>query len=42
MQFEGASTRYLVAGAGEESLELIDNLQIPVILAAQQLARNNY
>jgi FkbM family methyltransferase len=42
MQLECPSARYLVAGADEESLELIDNLQIPVILAAQQLTRSNY
>jgi FkbM family methyltransferase len=36
------SVSYLVAGADKESLELIDNLQIPVVLAAQQMRQNNY
>jgi FkbM family methyltransferase len=41
-RFEDASVRYLVAGADQESLELIDNMQIPVTLASQQLTQSNY
>lgn len=42
LRFQDNSVCYLVAGADKESLELIDNLQIPVVLAAQQMRQNNY
>jgi FkbM family methyltransferase len=41
-RFEDASVRYFVAGADQESLDLIDNMPIPITLAAQQLTRSNY
>lgn len=41
-RFLDNAVSYLVAGADKESLELIDNLQIPVVLAAQQMRQNNY
>jgi FkbM family methyltransferase len=39
--FEEQSVRYLVAGADNDSLQLINNLEIPITLAAQQMARKN-
>jgi FkbM family methyltransferase len=41
-RFQDNSVCYLVAGADKESLELIANLQIPVVLAALQMRQNNY
>jgi len=40
-RFEEQSVGYLVAGADNDSLQLINNLEIPITLAAQQMARKN-